>query len=567
MAQAIGTLYEVVNVPMRLYYASDRANTKNTSQSGWVTKTGSYKIINHVVGSDGVDLYAIQDNPYGTWYTIGWVRDDDNIQGVKLYNIPSQISTNDANYKIGLEGTKGIAYKYTAKIGTTVIHEEETTLTNPTTVKTFTLTTTIKNLIYTALGNNNTGVMDISVASTHSGKTIRTSTSSISVVIPAENVPTFTANPTITIIGAIGGSAYRDISSVKVSAPASSISLKDGATLKSRRFQIGPHSNTTSTVDNYTSPVIGLVGSVPVKVTVTDSRNRSATFETTVTFNEAQKINIDSFTAIRNGKTGIKITANGRYMPQIDGTPKYTITKSIRGRNTWSSVATGNVTVSNGRYSIAITQTGGFTATTAYDLRLVVSGTSTSATGTSVIGTEAVPISFGKHGSGVGTMFNNSNPAMLQVGISGIDSEGPIVSKGEVYASGSNKVWHAGNDGDGSGLDADLLDGLHASDIQVSQMDNSNGYSLRFPNGVQIIGGKKRFAAVSNPSVVFPQSFAATPNVSLTVEQSNRWLRVMTSVTTLSNSGLTASVVDFNNRAVADYILHYYCIGRWKVTT
>ena len=433
MAQAIGTMYEVVNVPMRLYYSSDRANIKNTSQSGWVNEAGSYKIINHVVGTNNVDLYAINDITNS--YAIGWIRDDDNIKGVRLYNIPSQISTNDSSYKVSLEGTKGIAYKYTAKIGTTVIHEESTTLTYPNTAKTFTLTTTIKNLIYKALGNNNTGVMNISVVSTHNGKTIRTSTSSISVVIPADNGPKFTTNPTVTIIGAIGGLAYKDISSVKVSAPTSTISLKDNATIKSRRFQIGSHSQTT-TVDNYTSPVIGSVGSIPVRVTVTDSRNRSTTFETSVTFKETQKISIDSFKAIRNGTTGIKITANGRYMSQIDGTPKYTITKSIRGKNSWSSVATGNVTVSSGRYSIAVTQTSGFTATSAYDLRLVVSGTSTSATGNSVVGTEAVPISFGKHGSGVGTMFNNSNTASLQVG------EGGIVSGGDFKLEQANNTLH-----------------------------------------------------------------------------------------------------------------------------
>lgn len=423
MAQAIGTMYEIVNVPMRLYYSSDRANIKNTSQSGWVNEAGSYKIINHVVGTNNVDLYAINDITNS--YAIGWIRDDDNIKGVRLYNIPSQISTNDSSYKVSLEGTKGIAYKYTAKIGTTVIHEESTTLTYPNTAKTFTLTSTIKNLIYRALGNNNTGVMNITAVSTHNGKTIRTSTSSISVVIPADNGPKFTTNPTVAIVGAIGESAYKDISSVKVSAPTSTISLKDNATIKSRRFQIGSHS-TTTTADSYTSPVIGSVGSVPVRVTVTDSRNRSTTFETSVTFKEAQKISIGSFKAIRNGTTGIKITANGQYMSQIDGTPKFTITKSIRGKNTWSSVATGNVTVSNGRYSIAVTQTSGFTATSAYDLRLVVSGTSTSATGNSVVGTEAVPISFGKHGSGVGTMFNNSNSASLQVGTGGINSEGPL---------------------------------------------------------------------------------------------------------------------------------------------
>ena len=290
MAQAIGTMYEIVNVPMRLYYDSGRADTKNTSQSGWVNEAGRYKVINHVVGSDGVDLYAINDITNS--YAIGWIRDDDNIKGVRLYNIPSQISTNDANYKVGLEGTQGIAYKYTAKIGTTVIHEESTTLTYPNTIKTFTLTTTIKNLIYKALGSNNTGVMNISAVSTHNGKTIRTSTSSISVVIPASNGPKFTTNPTVTIVGAIGGSAYKDISSVKISAPTSTISLKDNATIKSRRFQIGSHS-TTTTAYSYTSPVIGSVGSVPVRVTVTDSRNRSTTFETSVTFKEAQKISID----------------------------------------------------------------------------------------------------------------------------------------------------------------------------------------------------------------------------------------------------------------------------------
>ena len=524
MAQAIGTMYEIVNVPMRLYYSSDRANTKNTSQSGWVNEAGSYKIINHVVGTNNVDLYAINDITNS--YAIGWIRDDDNIKGVRLYNIPSQISTNDSSYKVSLEGTQGIAYKYTAKIGTTVIHEESTTLTYPNTAKTFTLTTTIKNLIYKALGSNNTGVMNITAVSTHNGKTIRTSTSSITVVIPASNGPKFTTNPTVTIVGAIGGLAYKDISSVKVSAPASSISLKDNATIKSRRFQIGSHS-TTATADSYTSPVIGSVGSVPVRVTVTDSRNRSTTFETSVTFKEAQKISIDSFKAIRNGTTGIKITANGRYMSQIDGTPKYTITKSIRGKNTWSSVATGNVTVSNGRYSIAVTQTSGFTATSAYDLKLVVSGTSTSSTGTSILGTEAVPISFGKHGSGVGVMFNNSNTASLQVG------EGGIVSGGDFKLEQANNtlhlkpgsglstlntnastgiktnksLWVEGNvyaaDASGSGFTTRLarVDEIPSVSTPFTKGSNTNGTWIKFSDGTIIAERKVTITYTHNQKI------------------------------------------------------------------
>lgn len=597
MAQAIGTMYEVVNVPMRLYYDSGRADAKNTLQSGWVNEAGSYKIINHVAGSNGVDLYAINDITNS--YAIGWIRDDDNIKGVRLYNIPSQISTNDANYKVSLEGTQGIAYKYTAKIGTTVIHEEETTLTYPNTGKTFTLTSTVKNLIYKALGNNNTGVMNITAVSTHNGKTIRTSTSSITVVIPAENGPKFTTNPTVTIIGAIGGLAYKDMSSVKVSVPTSSISLKDGATLKTRSFQIGSHSNTTTTVDNYTSPVIGSVGSVPVRVTVTDSRNRSTTFETSVTFNEARKISIDSFTAIRNGTTGIKITANGQYMTQIDGTPKFTITKSIRGKNTWSSVATGNVTVSNGRYSIAVTQTSGFTATSAYDLRLVVSGTSTSATGNSVVGTEAVPMSFGKHGSGVGTMFDNSNSASLQVGTGGIDSEGLLKVKGgsktfnlnvtsgsthlnttstngfimnknlfvsgDAYAQNSagsfKKLATVDDLPDVSNIPNPILEAGAWEDYGRASVDNVNsgGSDVLIKYGRATVSGSE-FTVTFN---TYGGSFTGVPIVIATAV-SGRWEFVVPSVTTVTATGFTASSVNgANGQAVStSHEINYIAIGR-----
>jgi hypothetical protein len=37
--------------------------------------------------------------------------------------------------------------------------------------------------------------------------------------------------------------------------------------------------------------------------------------------------------------------------------------------------------------------------------------------------------------------------------------------EGDIYANGGNKVWHAGNDGSGSGLDADLIDGKHADNL------------------------------------------------------------------------------------------------------
>ena len=54
-----------------------------------------------------------------------------------------------------------------------------------------------------------------------------------------------------------------------------------------------------------------------------------------------------------------------------------------------------------------------------------------------------------------------------------------ITGAGAVTAGGSNTVWHAGNDGSGSGLDADTLDGYNQSDSAGNNTivrRNSSGY-------------------------------------------------------------------------------------------
>lgn len=45
-----------------------------------------------------------------------------------------------------------------------------------------------------------------------------------------------------------------------------------------------------------------------------------------------------------------------------------------------------------------------------------------------------------------------------------------------------NRIWDAGNDGSGSGLDADLLDGYHESDFVRSWWTDSPGYNCSTPN-------------------------------------------------------------------------------------
>jgi hypothetical protein len=57
--------------------------------------------------------------------------------------------------------------------------------------------------------------------------------------------------------------------------------------------------------------------------------------------------------------------------------------------------------------------------------------------------------------------------------------DGGMATTGEIYAGGNTtqyKVWHAGNDGSGSGLDADLLDGKHASDFATASHNHDSAY-------------------------------------------------------------------------------------------
>ena len=49
-----------------------------------------------------------------------------------------------------------------------------------------------------------------------------------------------------------------------------------------------------------------------------------------------------------------------------------------------------------------------------------------------------------------------------------------IQDDGTTPKYGANKIWHSGNDGAGSELDADLLDGKHASNFENSSISLSS---------------------------------------------------------------------------------------------
>ena len=57
-----------------------------------------------------------------------------------------------------------------------------------------------------------------------------------------------------------------------------------------------------------------------------------------------------------------------------------------------------------------------------------------------------------------------------------------VTGSGTVYAGGGNTVWHAGNDGSGSGLDADTLDGIQSGNFLRSDTNDTI-------NGILTVGG------------------------------------------------------------------------------
>ena len=87
---------------------------------------------------------------------------------------------------------------------------------------------------------------------------------------------------------------------------------------------------------------------------------------------------------------------------------------------------------------------------------------------------------------------NNVNKFTFDMGAASFTSQGSITSNTSIAAAtgmavNSNTVWHAGNDGSGSGLDADTLDGISSSSFLRSDQDatKTSGY-LRFNDNIEL---------------------------------------------------------------------------------
>lgn len=91
-------------------------------------------------------------------------------------------------------------------------------------------------------------------------------------------------------------------------------------------------------------------------------------------------------------------------------------------------------------------------------------------------------ISFNNTGSNrIGINFTDGD-GNLRIAKTDINQDWVSGDVNIILGSNNYKVWHAGNDGSGSGLDADLLDGYHESDFVRSWWTDGPGYNCSTHN-------------------------------------------------------------------------------------
>jgi hypothetical protein len=98
---------------------------------------------------------------------------------------------------------------------------------------------------------------------------------------------------------------------------------------------------------------------------------------------------------------------------------------------------------------------------------------------------------------------------------------GDINATGNLY-DGGNAVWHTGNDGSGSGLDADLLDGQHGSYYAPASHNHSGVYlpiggkaaDSELLDGIDSTGFVKQLADGTSPNYQTPSSRRVDPTTS-----------------------------------------------------
>lgn len=399
--------YTVYRAPIPLYYDSYLAEQKSTYKTGTLTKTGTYTVLNSRQGADGVMLYG---------FDIGWIRDDDNIVPSTVPTVPDMQIDGSITVNINRVASN-LTHQIEIKIGTATIKKYD----NVGTSCVVSFTTEEQNTIYGLLSDTTIGSMRVVCRTYLNGSQVGSyRTTDGKLFVPSSIVPKFGTNPTVTINKPINGKAYQNISSLTVDS--TNNIAGQGSSITSVTIQVG---NFVGTTNPYTSSVISQSGVIPVKVTITDKRSRTATYSSSVNFEAYGGIKVDSFKGERKTPTSISYGLTGSYNVNV-AIPTYKLETRIMGTPTWAVVRTGNVGGTSNTMIINGELTG-LDASKTYELKMtVIDATGVPYVSFLTVATEAVTMSMGIHGASFGKLFDNAQKYNVQASVGGIKSEGAL---------------------------------------------------------------------------------------------------------------------------------------------
>jgi hypothetical protein len=197
--------------------------------------------------------------------------------------------------------------------------------------------------------------------------------------------------------------------------------------------------------------------------------------------------NVQAYDAGLQSIAGLTTEADrGIYTTASDTYAVYTLTAAGRAILDDADAAAQRTTLGLGTAATVNTGTGGATiplmnAANTFGARVRISNGTSDALSL-FQGSSAAELIFKHTDSGLSAfraaefLWSADGSAAAKIGE--IDSSGIHLTSGKSYRVDSNTVWHAGNDGAGSGLDADTVDGLQASVLVQT-------------SGAQTVGGVK----------------------------------------------------------------------------
>jgi hypothetical protein len=222
--------------------------------------------------------------------------------------------------------------------------------------------------------------------------------------------------------------------------------------------------------------------------------------------------------------------------------------------------------------------------------QVVITTTGTTPIATSPAGSGNVRVvNTGPGGVSAGAAYISFNRSSAFGAFFGLDTDGQLKYGGWSLGNNAYRIWHEGNDGAGSGLDADLLDGLQGSAYYsrsniigtVSQSggvptgaviergSNAGGQYVRFADGTQIcwltsLGFSGSGAGKRATTWGYPAFFSVAPVVMCTPAGFAAAFTVLgpegQSEIGLSTANITVNVTQVGAGTVVGNIL---AIGRW----